>query len=1293
MIGIRFTVLLLAFCVCVLAVAPVYAAKEKADPQERPVRFRHRFPTHMTIEEAMQYEQRVADRAEFAPEAEEDQSFVPATGTGGLVPGEIKNYPIPPNAIYCGETTWDFQWHGGPQRSIEHAIDFIDGDRYIHVVWMCLKSYMLPDSSRNVHYNCYDWTIPGWTVSTDDWGGMPIVEYDERSGYAHVECNAAGNAVVFHHSAVVDAVSFSSVTQFAIPGMGIYDADLLPSLVGQENIYPRGAIGTEEIEESPQTTYEVYHVGAQDSGPGAGDPAYTAYWRCAYNTDLADYEWQGPVPMSQTMTISHEFAANYDRVIMAYAHARNYGVGRNQYDNDLVYFESTEAGADWIAEGGRDLDDVDAGVAWNVTSYVDSDPHRVYVDIAVMFDFYGWLHFLFTTPGYNDDAGMISVGPTVMQHWSEGSTPNANAQVSGGVPIGYVDGTDAFHSIAASAMWGANNPNRANDGSSGAWNRYISKMTLGLGDGSTICNDPDNNNTNEGYLYACYTLFGGKDFLDKEDASKSGYQNGNIYISMSNDNGFTWDRGRCLTTANGIFGSAPTRSPGCNCPTDSIGAPECDDPCRSEHWGSIAKIINDTLHVFYICDYDAGGIPHDEGHWAVNKAVYHPLIGGGNPCPIIAPILGVTMTADPNCEYHGDLAPGLDPIDLETLTINNYGNADLIYSIDINQLSGGPNNWILIDGGTSIASTTIPKGGEPEEYEIMMDADETPGKGMYQAEIEITHNDAAEVNPFVIPISFFVADSFVCGTGTVMTTPCVALNVSNVESWGREDGDGGMWYYNATDNDTLYNPISDASLVIVNKTATAASETNDTIAYRDIFTNVTAGNPGFRALEDLKLSYNAATNESLGVANQVTVDSLIGITVQYWFPQDPDSCEFVRMKFSIYSNTFSDPDLIIGAAADLDVGSTTLEDDDTRRTSNGDMGGWIPAYNLIYSHGTEVDTLIAYPDTVDVTTQYASGMTALTCEPVKRAVVQSNRDYVYPEGGYTDQYLFEEFDSVGVTIWVDLDAGGDADELDYVDDIHVLLGVKEVTLTEDAWEQDGMHILHIAMVTSTQAEEDVEVSEYMSPYEGYVEDLIEQTKKAWKKGFGWGGDFAVNAPLSEANPYPIEAGGSLYLNATGTHEDGIGGVCCGCDFSVVTVVPAPTTGEITLVDDGDCRAHLAVSSDIGPGGTYTVTVAVADMCGDQTDELTFDINVESCNCGALGDMNADGVAHPMDAVYVIKIAYQGLDCGVYPDGWNCPWALGDVDCNGSVDPLDALRMILFICKDQDVLCDRCSTGK
>lgn len=192
----------------------------------------------------------------------------------------------------------------------------------------------------------------------------------------------------------------------------------------------------------------------------------------------------------------------------------------------------TTGGEDWINAGGPPVSWENSG-GYNCTDYVDSDPHRVYVDLSGGFDSEGRLHLIYNNPGYEDVEGEItvSVGPCELLHWHEG-TPGSNerAVVSGGVPGGFVGGQDQYFHVVASAMYEC-------VGSPGAWNRNISKMCLGFGDGSTLCGDPLESNLD--YLYVTYTQFGSEDPLDKQDTSAAGMQNGNLWLSMSDDYGLT----------------------------------------------------------------------------------------------------------------------------------------------------------------------------------------------------------------------------------------------------------------------------------------------------------------------------------------------------------------------------------------------------------------------------------------------------------------------------------------------------------------------------------------------------------------------------------------------------------------------------------------------------------------------------------------------------------------------------------------------------------------------------------
>ncbi len=117
----------------------------------------------------------------------------------------------------------------------------------------------------------------------------------------------------------------------------------------------------------------------------------------------------------------------------------------------------------------------------------------------------------------------------------------------------------------------------------GAWNLPIAKMSLGVNETSNaIC--------------AVYTAF------DLADASAAGYCNGDIWMNYSVDGGASWSADTNLTDS---------QTPGCS-------AGNCD----SDHWSSVADRVDDSLHVVYINDKDAGGIPQTEGSVTDNPVMY-----------------------------------------------------------------------------------------------------------------------------------------------------------------------------------------------------------------------------------------------------------------------------------------------------------------------------------------------------------------------------------------------------------------------------------------------------------------------------------------------------------------------------------------------------------------------------------------------------------------------------------------------------------------------------------------------
>jgi hypothetical protein len=135
--------------------------------------------------------------------------------------------------------------------------------------------------------------------------------------------------------------------------------------------------------------------------------------------------------------------------------------------------------------------------------------------------------------------------------------------------------------------------NYALDCNVGVWNYPLGKMSIGNGP-----NDA---------LFATWTRF------DTADAASDGYCNGELYMSYTAD-GSTWATPADMTNSH---------TPGCT-------AGNCD----SDHWSSLAEQVDANLHIVYINDKFAGGVPQNEGTATTNPVLYleypNPIFSGSN---------------------------------------------------------------------------------------------------------------------------------------------------------------------------------------------------------------------------------------------------------------------------------------------------------------------------------------------------------------------------------------------------------------------------------------------------------------------------------------------------------------------------------------------------------------------------------------------------------------------------------------------------------------------------------------
>jgi len=584
-----------------------------------------------------------------------DNTGMPEQPLGAFSPTDEKGYW----GVKIGETWWENQRNGSMRRMIATGFDYSAG--WVHFTWMYLPT-SVPYDDRTYRYNSYDAAAGTFLGATN-----VHAPHDQYGGFTVIDITNDHRAIVGGHLDIAPPGPYQSHFFWDYgPGFGFFSKDCrVPDGSGSacEYVYNPNEDGfiwpAMCWKEGSDTILHVFALENNHTNdypaPGSNTPKSLAYFRTECPEEVAGCTWDDPLfyCVDTVYTFAHDCDCNeYGKVAIAWiANVQDPSdpcgggdtcsstgfVADPECDNDVYYQISNDGGLSWLPRV-------------NITKNIyDADGYRPYTDLSVLIGSDNNTHVVWNARNwhYNDPQRCDKRGGRIF-HYSEN------------LPL-----IRTVHRFE----WEQTHC----DG--GAWNLNACKMTLSECDGKLYCLFVQFNDIPNGIYDDCASGY------------FTGGANGDLYVSISNDLGLTWDYARNLTNTY---------------------TPACDTPdCESEIYPSMVKFGTDYtgtwpsdpqfivdpsssytgdwfLDVQYINDNSPGCIVQTEGYWSIadvkwfRLACVEPV-----PNPIFVPI--------PNRFTIADLPRS---IQLDTpLIVENIGNAALTYTISVEE-DTGPSGWL-----------------------------------------------------------------------------------------------------------------------------------------------------------------------------------------------------------------------------------------------------------------------------------------------------------------------------------------------------------------------------------------------------------------------------------------------------------------------------------------------------------------------------------------------------------------------------------------------------------------------
>ncbi len=469
----------------------------------------------------------------------------------------------------AGTTWYDYQ-HNGTAGKMISADDF----GMVSVVWM--NGLNAQQNPRYVYYNV-------WDPVTSDFMYTNIgirIDASTRAGYISQVTSPDGFCFpAFHQQTTGDNAHATSAIDYCAYCEAftvVEPAWCFDGGTDLELIWPKIDMDINGV---------LHMVSCENPASGAaGDPQRIYYSRGVPEFDQdgfgLDILWDeltcsGFNEVEYVMVIAPDVACSRhtERVAIAWCHSMDDLADASQINNEIYMMVSEDGGLNW-----GDFINVTQWTPWDPVCLdeggdpyeCDRDTFRVYTDCSILMDEDDYIHVAFTTPAffwYVDNGGVIDSGwysystNSMIWHWNEQTH---------------------YSSLVANGWQPAYEP--------GAWQRTTQRPSLAV--------DPSTN-----YLYCSYQKY---DTLAYSESS--GIPLADAWVSMSTNNGCSWSLGTNVTNTTPPMEIVPSG--------ESL----------HERDITVAKLVTGGyLHMEYVLDKDAGGVPQEEGLATLNPVIYQRI--------------------------------------------------------------------------------------------------------------------------------------------------------------------------------------------------------------------------------------------------------------------------------------------------------------------------------------------------------------------------------------------------------------------------------------------------------------------------------------------------------------------------------------------------------------------------------------------------------------------------------------------------------------------------------------------